>query len=101
MPSRSEPNVRSDVADVATTTAEAKLLLNAAWLLRRRSGESASRAAMTLAQRLEQLAGELGQTGSRVPEETRRSAVALAHRVLDDDHPEHSDMWSETADTPS
>jgi hypothetical protein len=80
--------------DVAVTDAEATLLMNAAWLLHRRASDNARYsdfAATALAQRLEQLA----EAGSRISEPARRSALALAHRVLDDDHPEFTEMWTE------
>lgn len=30
----------------------------------------------------------------------RKEAIALAHRLIDDDHPEHSRMWPRKAATP-
>lgn len=89
------PGGTSDRSDVRRTQDE--LLLQAVSVLQRRYVEGdphpdlPSVAASELSGRLSDLA-----TGRPVPSGVDRDeALALAHRLIDDDHPEFSPLWPE------
>lgn len=72
--------------------AQHSLLLNAAAVMRRRYGRGDSMSP-TAAEELANIFEGLAKAEPALSEIDRSEAIALAHRLIDDDHPEHSRMW--------
>ena len=80
--------------DAALRAAQSSLLLDAAAVMRRRyvrgvGGGTSPNAAEALANVLEGVA----RSEPALHQIDRDEAIALAHRLVDDDHPELSRMW--------
>ncbi len=82
--------------ETALHRAQCSLLLDAAGVLRRRyvrgvgDGESVSPAA---AEGLSDFLEGIARSEPALHEADLNEAIALAHRLIDDDHPEHSRLW--------
>ena len=89
-----ESGVLSDTG-TALRGAESSLLLSAAAIVRLRYVHRGGDASLsqTSANELAKVFGAIARGHPALDEVDRREAIALAHRVIDDDHPEHSRMW--------
>lgn len=80
---------------MALHEAECSLLLDAARVVRRRYVHRVGGAGLSPAEAAE-LVNTFEAIASNQPgvdNVGRKEAIALAHRLIDDDHPEHSGMW--------
>ncbi|MEV0055205.1 hypothetical protein AB0H34_32475 [Saccharopolyspora shandongensis] len=89
-----KPGVLPDTGK-ALRGAEYSLLLSAAAIVRRRYVHCGGDASLsqTSANELANVFGAVAREHPALDEVDRREAIALAHRLIDDDHPEHSRMW--------
>lgn len=80
---------------IALRGAECSLLLSAAEIVRLRYVHRGGDASLsqTAAGELANFLGAIARGHPALDEVDRKAAIALAHRVIDDDHPEHSRMW--------
>lgn len=72
------------------------LLLDAAAVMRRRYGRGIDgdiTMSPTAAERLAAVFEGIARAEPALDKADRNEAIALAHRLIDDDHPEHSRMW--------
>ncbi|TDD37376.1 hypothetical protein E1288_40580 [Saccharopolyspora elongata] len=81
--------------EIALRGAERSLLLSAAEIVRLRYVHRGGDASLsqTAAGELANFFGAIARGHPALDEGDRKEAIALAHRVIDDDHPEHSRMW--------
>ncbi|MEB3366492.1 hypothetical protein [Saccharopolyspora mangrovi] len=76
--------------------AQRSLLLDAAAVMRRRYGRGIGldhSMSPTTAERLATVFEGIARAEPALDKADRNEAIALAHRLVDDDHPEHSRMW--------
>lgn len=75
--------------------AQSSLLLEAAAVVRRRYVYCVGDASLspTEAEELAKTLETIARNGSGFDDVERKVAIGLAHRVIDDDHPELSRMW--------
>lgn len=80
---------------IALREAQCSLLLTAAAVLRRRYVHGVYDASLppTAAEELANILQAIARNQPNFDKVDRKEAIALAHRLIDDDHPELSRMW--------
>lgn len=89
------PSTASGTGNDALGDADSELLTQAVLALRRRCGQRGSYCGLS-PEEIDQLGDTLTVLVSGSPSEDRvdrAEALSLAHRILDDDHPEASPLW--------